>query len=267
MGQKSEFDDDGFIANFFRRDEEVSMPPSMSRLLMVVGGFAVLAAVVAITWATWPKGGSGMDEGSVPVIQADKEPYKVKPEEPGGMDVPNKDSTIFETLKAAQSGEGQVENLLEDSETPVSRDELTEADPDVDATPQADIQIATKGDSETVKEEPVKEATPAPATVKKDAKSVIATLKNEVAPKTSATSGSAYVQLAAVKSDADAKAKWKSLQSKYASLAGLSLRVQKAEVAGKGTFYRVQGGPLSADDAKAVCVKIKAAKGDCLVAK
>lgn len=81
-------------------------------------------------------------------------------------------------------------------------------------------------------------------------------------------SGKAYIQLAAVKSESEASAKWEKLRNMYpSSLSGLSLHVQKADLGSKGVFYRVQAGPLAADAAATTCAKIKGAGGGCMVVK
>jgi cell division protein FtsN len=59
------------------------------------------------------------------------------------------------------------------------------------------------------------------------------------------------------------------LQRMYAGLlAETQLSVTKAEVSGRGTFYRVQTGPLdNLSAARDLCAKLKAAKQDCLVVR
>jgi len=83
-----------------------------------------------------------------------------------------------------------------------------------------------------------------------------------------APSGGGYaVQLAAPKSESEAKALIRSLPGRYsAALAGASLGVRKAERDGEA-IYRVRALGLSKDEAKAMCAKVKSAGGDCYVAK
>jgi hypothetical protein len=80
-------------------------------------------------------------------------------------------------------------------------------------------------------------------------------------------SGGYAVQLAAPRSEDEAKSQIRSLQSKYAdALGGASLGVRKADRHGEA-IYRVRAGGLSKADAAAMCAKIKSAGGDCFVAK
>ncbi len=83
----------------------------------------------------------------------------------------------------------------------------------------------------------------------------------------SITPGSHYVQLGSVTSSTGADAEWGKMQ-KSLPLAGLSHRVQEANLGDRGTFYRIQAGPMSKDSANRLCDQIKAQKpGGCLVVK
>lgn len=76
------------------------------------------------------------------------------------------------------------------------------------------------------------------------------------------------VQIAALRSEADAEAAWTRLQKAHAGeLGDLSLSVQRAVVNGT-TYFRVRGGPLaSRDAASAVCNALKAKDQGCLVVR
>ncbi|MFZ5679056.1 MAG: SPOR domain-containing protein [Bradyrhizobiaceae bacterium] len=81
------------------------------------------------------------------------------------------------------------------------------------------------------------------------------------------TGGGAYVQVSSQKSEADAKASFKSIQGKYASILGSrTATIHKAEIAGKGTFYRAMVGPFGTnEEAAAFCGNLKTAGGQCVV--
>jgi hypothetical protein len=59
---------------------------------------------------------------TTPLLQADNTPYKEKPQDPGGMDVPFQDAVVFDQLDNAQTamtnGE-KIENLLPPPEQPI----------------------------------------------------------------------------------------------------------------------------------------------------
>lgn len=83
-----------------------------------------------------------------------------------------------------------------------------------------------------------------------------------------ATGGSGYrIQLAALKSDAEAQATWKRLKSRHGNLLqSYQPNIVKTELGGLGTFYRLQLGPF-ADKArsKQLCQNFKAGGLDCFL--
>ncbi|MEO5337314.1 MAG: hypothetical protein H7841_10530, partial [Magnetospirillum sp. WYHS-4] len=56
--------------------------------------------------------------GDVPTVRAELSPAKMRPENPGGMDVPNRDKTIYDQLGSGEAKEGKVERLLPPPEEP-----------------------------------------------------------------------------------------------------------------------------------------------------
>lgn len=80
--------------------------------------------------------------------------------------------------------------------------------------------------------------------------------------------GSYGVQISSLPSEADAKATIPRMASKFGSvLGGRSIGIRKADIPGKGTFYRLRVDVGSKADAIALCSRLKAAGGTCLVSK
>lgn len=81
---------------------------SLAALLMMGGGVTALLSM---------SGGGAQTEGGVPVIQAESRPFKIVPDEPGGMQVAGADTTVFNTLRSPNNfsvvSGGKVENLLD----------------------------------------------------------------------------------------------------------------------------------------------------------
>ena len=307
MPKRDEFDDESFLDSLLKRKGNAELPPGLRRIFIVIGVLIVFAILVSVIAASWPNGGSD-DAGAVPIIRADTTPMKVKPEEPGGMNVPNKDSTIFETLRG-EPEEPKTENLLEDTAdtdsvlpqpapAPVGevKKEVAAADAAIApapaaAAPKAEMkQPAQKLETEEETEDSVEEDVPektgtiidelkteargnadapkaiAPAPVKKvDAPKVVEKPKT-VAPAAPVTAGTAYIQLAAVKSTAEASTLWAKQKAKNPELGSLSMRTQTVQTGG-ATLYRVQAGPVSRDSALSICSAIKARGGSCILAK
>ena len=83
-----------------------------------------------------------------------------------------------------------------------------------------------------------------------------------------AASGSWSMQIASQPSAEAAQSTYKDLARRYASvLNGQPVNIVQAEVAGKGTFYRVRVPANSRNDAIKLCESYKAAGGNCFVSK
>ncbi len=190
MQYKDEFDGPGFrgaIGAIFRaldkRDHIAPRRPIWA--VAIVGTLVVFLA--SVLWYSYPRGTDAKREEAVPIIRADAGPYKVEPTDPGGMEIPHRDSTVFDTLRASREEGGnvrQVENLLSEPEEPVAREDLfagldaeirvegREVATIVDETPDEKVKVAVAAEperapaditepvtvAEAVKEEPVKKA-------------------------------------------------------------------------------------------------------------
>jgi hypothetical protein len=80
--------------------------------------------------------------------------------------------------------------------------------------------------------------------------------------------GGYVIQIASLPSQSDAQRSYQNLSSKFGSvIGGRGVDIKSAEVAGKGTFYRVRIPAGSKADAVALCERYRSAGGNCLVAK
>ena len=83
-----------------------------------------------------------------------------------------------------------------------------------------------------------------------------------------ASAGAWSVQIASQPSEEAAKSTYQDLSRRYANIiGGKGVTIVKAEISGKGTFYRVRVPAGSRSDAQALCEKYKAAGGNCFVSK
>jgi len=75
------------------------------------------------------------------------------------------------------------------------------------------------------------------------------------------------VQVSSQRSEADAKASWRALQTKFPDALGQRTPlIKRADVADKGTYYRAMVGPFgTADEATQFCMNLKSAGGQCFV--
>lgn len=90
------------------------LPPLV--LICAFGSFVALAIYA------YKAGSRSVNEGELMVIEADKTPVKEKPEDPGGMQFPNQDKTIFQTLSSGGQAPAQVERVLPTPEEPMAKD-------------------------------------------------------------------------------------------------------------------------------------------------
>lgn len=334
-GQDQGIEMDDFVQDTAEMERDLRR---RSRLLPVGIALILLSAFGAVIWFAYAApGGSSDGQQTVELIQADPEPVKTKPEDPGGMQVQHQDKLILNP----DPEKPQIERLLPPPEAPVPVEAPVEtAESDANAansssTPgaapvvvteerapgsvleeggkaaeeaaeavgnaaaaagnniadagkqvaegaeSAASQIAEQAESafkSVAKQAPnaasgtkpaapaaPKEAAVTPKPVAKPtpvAKSKPATQVAQV-PK-----DSGYVlQLASLRSEKDALTEWGRIQRQNSNLlAQMKPIVEKADIEGVGTRYRLQTGPFPTKaTAQDLCAQLKASKQDCLV--
>jgi hypothetical protein len=76
------------------------------------------------------------------------------------------------------------------------------------------------------------------------------------------------IQIAAFKNEGAARSAWLRVQAaNKAELGALGLTIERINIAGKGTFHRVQGGPLDEASARAVCRALDTRNQACIVVR
>ncbi|PST20339.1 SPOR domain-containing protein [Rhizobium sp. JAB6] len=150
-------------------------------------------------------------------------------------------------------------------------------DADAASAESTPIRVVKTNPVPTARPEPAKANTAAPvqeaqaqAQPKAQPKQVASASPAAAAPAaTSAAGGGAYgVQIASLPTEADAQKSQANLKVKFASVIGNHpLEIRKADIAGKGTYYRVRVVAGSKDEAAAICTRYRAAGGTCLISK
>ncbi len=80
--------------------------------------------------------------------------------------------------------------------------------------------------------------------------------------------GGYFIQVASLPSQAEAQKSYQNLSSKFGNvIGGRGVDIKAAEIAGKGTFYRVRIPAGNKDQAVQLCEKYRSAGGSCLVAR
>ncbi len=237
------------------------------------GGFrwltSVIAAITLVLFgvATWYAYVLGIRAGSgdqPPLIRADKKPEKVRPEQPGGMNVPHQDKTVYDRV-APENGEKQVEQMLPPPEEPVARPKEPSAPPAA-AAPSAPAETKTPetkaAEAKTPEQKP---------SGKKAAEPKAASSSTPAAPPSAAEkpAGGYRVQLAALESEEAAAQTIARLKSSHADLLrDLPLTIQRADLGAKGIYYRVQSAPVGdGAAAKALCESLRGRNVGCLIVR
>ncbi|HTJ65786.1 MAG TPA: SPOR domain-containing protein [Alphaproteobacteria bacterium] len=290
---------------------------------------AVVAAALAfggVIWFAYQSGKSG-NGGLPPLVKADTGPTKVKPENPGGQEIPFQDSTVYDRLD--QNGQKPVvEKLLPETETPVTRpppapvpNEATVLAPQaggqapsvlpqgngvvvapaasdsaatalappgsnlalppappiqqqVSPAPQPQVvpqqsQVAATPQAKPINPPPA--ARPAPKPAADSIAALIGASEAGVPPPQhapAAAGGTGYrLRLSAVRSPAAVADEWARLKRRYPELASLRNTTSKIDLPDKGTFYRIEAGPLSEGEAKSTCDRLRTQGLGCIVVK
>ncbi|MEM6781434.1 MAG: SPOR domain-containing protein [Pseudomonadota bacterium] len=126
MPYRDEFDDPQTDRNIAQTLDAVRRQVFLkTRGPAVAAGVLFVAALIlaGVIFFTYP---GNQEPDTIPIIQADARPFKVIPDDPGGMAIPHRDSTVFSSLRSSGIDEGGVENLFDDAETeePMPRSQL-----------------------------------------------------------------------------------------------------------------------------------------------
>jgi hypothetical protein len=239
-------------------------PERQRRLRMLPVGVALiaLAGFGGIVWYAYTQGMQG-GTAVAPVIRAEPGPTKIRPEQPGGMVVPNQDKMVYNNLMPGSGGTGQLqaERLLPPPETPVPR-----PTPRPQPAPTAPV-----GTAPIPLPPAAVVAEPAPTALVVAPPPIATTPQPSAArpPAPTLESGSYRIQIAATKSEDEAKREWLRIQRANQDVLGkLQLNVVRADLGpDKGVFFRIQAGPLNEASARQVCDALKARKLGCLLVK
>ena len=247
--------------------------------LLAAGGLAA-AAVIVPPMVLSPS-------SEVALIRASEGPFKEKPADPGGAEIPHTDSTVMTMLGGLVQDEGDVEILRPPADVP----EMPPLPPADEAKPAEAAEPKPPADAaafETQPSAPEKQTevtataeAPAPVIVTKEA---VSTADNQTemsemsvpqskpnAPKRVKVEGDEplyLVQLAAFRNAATAREQAGLLSGKHQTrLAEIELGTMKVDAGENGIFWRVVTEPLARLDADTLCAALKRAGQECILRK
>ncbi|MEQ8710407.1 MAG: SPOR domain-containing protein [Rhodospirillales bacterium] len=275
-------------------------------VLLLLAAVVLVGAGMGAGWLIYSNQ-AGIGGGGAPLVRAPAEPAKVRPENPGGMEVPDTDKGIYDVV-SGNAGEPRTEKLLDAPERPqlpqtpeagnqngqpldITRPQAAPPAEPVAAPPPSAVAApapASDGaEAPAPDPSPVTKVSPAPApaaaesapkpTPEPEKKPIQLTkappasaAPEKPAPaKAAPSSGSWRIQVGALRDEAAARTEFTRLQRRHPDLLGsLGLSIMKVDIAGKGSFYRMRAGPLAdGDAASALCGQLKAAKVPCLTVR
>ena len=208
-------------------------PDGMTRILVLAAcGLGGLLALGGVGWLVF-----GRSAAPVPVIEADSRPIRVKPDNPGGMQIAG--------AEEAAAGPQAMAPAIEAPAPQALRAQLTQ--PNQSAPRPA--------------------ATPAPVAALASPPSNAGPVTAVRAPApNNATPGLVMVQLGALETEAQGRAEWERLTKKLPVLAARQPQYQHADVGGHSVWRIRTGGFADTAEATAFCTQVKAKGGACSLA-
>ncbi len=252
-------------AELFAETRDREARPQFRALLVTGAALLVMGLFAGSLWFAYMQGlrHASVGAGDVPLIRADERPTKVKPEKPGGMEIPDRDKMIYTQKRAAG------EHLLPAPEKPMPR---PTASPTLAAPgPQQPASAAAPGapGGPAATPSPVLPAQPQQSGAKPPAKTAsvpAAPAKSTTAQMPPAKTGGARIQLGSVRSEDVARQEWDRIKRTNADLlGGLSATPIRADLSDKGVFYRIQTAPIA--DADRLCGELKRRNIGCIIAR
>ena len=286
-----------------------SKEPRLTRKqVLLYGGIAAAALLIVVAIALSQSATDEVARGpaDAPLIEAQDEPFKVSPVNPGGMEVPNRDILLYERLHGAKADKRVLERLMPEAEQPqtppaaprptqmAETSSASEADsslapdepgiellvepplPEPSARPTAEttkVRPAVAADSKLSPSPPPPAVVTTPAKPAPSAQVKVATAPASVSSATQPdkpASGKGFqLQLLSSRSADEAKGAWARLRDKNADVLGpLSPSVARANLGDRGTFYRLRAGPVASESkARSICDSLSARGVSCLVVR
>ena len=233
------------------RDHEAR--PRFRGLVASVVALVVTGVFAGGLWFAYQQGlrqgGAISGAADVPLIRADERPTKVKPEKPGGMEVPDRDKLIYTQKRAA------VEHLLPPPEKPMPRPTApSAAAPPVAPQPPPGLPASSAA------------ATAPPAQPQQAAGKPPSAATTAGKPATPQKTGGTRIQLGSVRSEEAARQEWDRIRRANPDLlASISATPIRADLGDKGVYYRLQTAPIA--DADRICGELKRRNIGCIIAR
>ena len=217
------------------------------RLLVAATAIACLAASALAAYASYIAGRQN-STGEPPFVRAAEGPTKVRPDEPGGLSVPNQEILVYDVIEP-DADSRPPERLLPPPEEPLDGPASQSSLPSKAVAPPP---------------EPVEKPTSTPTQMAKP----MPAATTPSAPSSTTEADVYRVQLGAFGSSESAKKQWQNLRAQHSELLNrLEARFQRVDrPSPAGSIFRIQAGPLEKESkARTLCAALKTRGVDCLV--
>ncbi len=263
----------------------------------------IVAAVIFALTKRLPE----MEENEIIVISPTPTPVKVLPENPGGLNIPDRDKVVYNRATEVAPAP-VVESLFSEPEQPVLPSEVIEPEDKEEVLPplidevamdeqevvvpdetieeveipledRVSLELEDSKEDETVVEEMIPAVPePKPAEVQESKPAEVQETKHEevVEPALEPMSEEKNVtepvwraQLLSSASKAKVESSWKEISKKQkALLSDMPYQIISATIPGKGTFWRLQVGEFTTKEmVENLCVKLRKKKQECIPVK
>ena len=228
-----------------------------------------LGIVVLASWLSYQQGKvDGRSEQNSATITSDNETTTIIPDDPGGLEIPNQNLTIYD------SGEDLTEsstlNPEENQTMPEPDQPIMSVDPETDLS-QSEINKIIEDLSDSKKNIQASEETQ-PATVHEkeissQVEDFVANIAKDLKNEDLNEVGSYRVQLASLTSETVAENELSKMKDKFSNvLNDFELKIYPVNIEGKGMYYRIQAGPIkTSDEAKNLCNELIRLQKKCFV--
>ena len=251
------------------RDDESARGPLI--LTLALGVLIVFGAVV---WNTYRQGVRPQD-GALPMVVAEAQPYKRVPDDRGGVQIEDLDRRLYDVIDGSERGpeptrvastsEGFLRGGPPKDLRPAGSQDVPAAEslPPIEEADPAPVQQAETATVEPQPEQgaaaelPQTPAMPEPEPA-------------EPASRFAFAEGGEYlVQISALRSEAAAAEAWKKARRSNPDIfEGASMSIERADLGAKGVFFRLRAGAFgSREGASDFCAALKAEGGDCIVVR
>mgnify|MGYP001400898125 CR=1 FL=1 len=228
-----------------------------------------LGIVVLASWLSYQQGKvDGRSEQNPATITSDNETTTIIPDDPGGLEIPNQNLTIYD------SGEDLTEsstlNPEENQTMPEPDQPIMSVDPETDLS-QSEINKIIEDLSDSKKNIQASEETQPATVVEKEISSqgedFVANIAKDLKNEDLNEAGSYRVQLASLTSETIAENELSKMKDKFSNvLNDFELKIYPVNLEGKGMYYRIQAGPIkTSDEAKNLCNELIRLQKKCFV--